>query len=200
MAKKVWHSTTVIGLRHNGQSAMAADGQVTFGDTIIKSGAKKVRRLYDEQVLAGFAGASSDAFTLFELFQAKLDEFNGALVRAAVELAKDWRMDRQLRRLEAMLAVMDRDHSLVISGNGDVVEPDDGIVAIGSGGPFALSAARALVQSAPQLSAEQIVRQSMDIAAQLCIFTNDTITVEKLDPPGPDDAAKQATKSRTGKK
>lgn len=200
MDKKVWHSTTVIGLRHNGQAAMAADGQVTFGDTVVKSTARKVRRLFDDQVLAGFAGASSDAFTLFERFEAKLDEYNGALVRAAVELAKDWRLDRALRRLEAMLAVMDCDHSLIISGNGDVVEPDDGIVAIGSGGPFALAAARALIQQAPGLTAEEMVSQSMNIAADICIFTNRNLTVEILTPSEGGESPGRTSKSRTGRK
>ncbi len=198
--RKVWRSTTVIGIRHNGESAMAADGQVTFGDTIVKSGARKVRRLYDDQVLAGFAGASSDAFTLFERFEAKLDEYSGALVRAAVELAKDWRMDRALRRLEAMLAVMDREHSLIISGNGDVVEPDDGIVSIGSGGPFALSAARALLNYAPQLTAEEMVRRSMEIASSICIFTNSQISVETLSPVAPGEAPVRPSRTKPGRK
>lgn len=180
--KKVWRSTTVIGLQRNGRAAMGADGQVTFGDTIMKGNAQKVRRLYQDQVLAGFAGASSDAFTLFERFEAKLEEYNGSLVRSAVELAKDWRMDRALRRLEAMLAVMDHEHALLISGTGDVVEPDDGIVAIGSGGPFAQAAARALLKHASDLPAEEIVRCSMEIAASLCIYTNDHISVETLKP------------------
>jgi ATP-dependent HslUV protease, peptidase subunit HslV len=198
--RKVWRSTTVVGLRHNGESAMAADGQVTFGDTIVKSSARKVRRLYDDQVLAGFAGASSDAFTLFERFEAKLDEYNGALVRAAVELAKDWRMDRALRRLEAMLAVMDREHSLIISGNGDVVEPDDGIVSIGSGGPFALSAARALLNNAPQLTAEEMVRRSMEIASSICIFTNSQIMVETLSPLEPGETPVKSSRGKPGRK
>jgi ATP-dependent HslUV protease subunit HslV len=178
--KKIWRATTVVGLQRGGQAAMAADGQVTFGETIMKGNAQKVRKLYQDQVLAGFAGASSDAFTLFERFEAKLEEYNGSLVRSAVELAKDWRMDRALRRLEAMLAVMDQEHALLISGTGDVVEPDDGIVAIGSGGPFAQAAARALIKHAPDLSAEEIVKCAMEIAASLCIYTNDHITVQTL--------------------
>jgi ATP-dependent HslUV protease subunit HslV len=182
MGKKAWRSTTVVGIRHNGQCAMGADGQVTFGDTIVKASAQKVRRLYSDEVLAGFAGASSDAFTLFERFEAKLEEYNGALVRAAVELAKDWRLDRALRRLEAMLAVMDNEHSLLISGTGDVVEPDDGIVAIGSGGPFAQAAARALIVHAQHLTAQQMVQSAMEIAASLCIYTNDKISIQTLDP------------------
>ncbi len=200
MDKKVWHSTTVIGLRHNGQAAMAADGQVTFGDTVVKSTALKVRRLFDDQVLAGFAGASSDAFTLFERFEAKLDEYNGALVRAAVELAKDWRLDRALRRLEAMLAVMDCEHSLIISGNGDVVEPDDGIAAIGSGGPFALAAARALIHHAPSLSAADMARQSLEIAADICIFTNRNLTLEILEPPEGGAPSSRPSRPRAGRK
>jgi len=186
MKSKIWRSTTVLGIRHNGLSAMGADRQVTFGDTIMKANAQKVRRLYNNQVLAGFAGASSDAFTLFERFEAKLEEYNGALVRAAVELAKDWRLDRALRRLEAMLAVMDNEKALLISGTGDVVEPDDGILAIGSGGPFAQAAARGLVAHARDMSAEEIVRASMEIAASLCIYTNDRISIHKLDLPGKD--------------
>lgn len=178
--KPIWRSTTVLGIHHNGQAAMGADGQVTFGDTIMKANARKVRRLYNDQVLAGFAGASSDAFTLFERFEAKLEEYNGALIRAAVELAKDWRLDRALRRLEAMLAVMDNEKALLISGTGDVVEPDDGILAIGSGGPFAQAAARALMAKAQNLTAEEMVRTSMGIAASLCIFTNDNIAIETL--------------------
>ncbi|NUN98743.1 MAG: ATP-dependent protease subunit HslV, partial [Candidatus Omnitrophica bacterium] len=154
---------------------------------------------YDDQVLAGFAGASSDAFTLFERFEAKLEEYNGALVRAAVELAKDWRMDRALRRLEAMLAVMDLEHSLVISGNGDVVEPDDGIVSIGSGGPFALAAARALVKHAGQLDAESMVREAMTIASSLCIYTNENISVEILEPLSPEDQERKSSRKRPGR-
>lgn len=199
--RKIWRSTTVVGIRHNGESAMAADGQVTFGDTIVKAGARKVRRLYDDQVLAGFAGASSDAFTLFERFEAKLDEYSGALVRAAVELAKDWRMDRALRRLEAMLAVMDREHSLIISGNGDVVEPDDGIVSIGSGGPYALSAARAMLHNAPKLTAEEMARQSLEIASSICIFTNSQIMVETLPALEPGEAPPaRSTRNKPGRK
>ena len=181
--QKIWRSTTVLGIHHNGQAAMGADGQVTFGDTIMKANARKVRRLYGGHVLAGFAGASSDAFTLFERFEAKLEEYNGALTRAAVELAKDWRLDRALRRLEAMLAVMDSEKALLISGTGDVVEPDDGVLAIGSGGPFAQAAARALMARAQNLTAKEMVQTSMEIAASLCIYTNDCISVETLDPP-----------------
>ena len=176
-----WRSTTVLGVRRNGRAAMGGDGQVTFGDTIMKGTARKVRLLHRDRVLAGFAGSSGDAFTLFERFEAKLEEFGGDLVRASVELAKDWRLDRALRRLEAMLAVMDSERSLLISGTGDVVEPDRGIVAIGSGGPFAQAAAHALLDHAKDLSAEEIVRSSLEIAATLCIYTNDQIIVETLE-------------------
>jgi ATP-dependent HslUV protease subunit HslV len=174
-----WRSTTILGLTVRGQTAMGGDGQVTFDDTIMKHTAQKVRRLGDWPILSGFAGASSDAFTLFERFETKLEDYNGNLTRAAVDLAKDWRMDRYLRRLEAMLAVIDTQHGLIISGNGDVIEPDDGIVAIGSGAPFALSAARAMVRHT-KMSAEQIVRASLEITAEICIFTNKDITVEIL--------------------
>jgi len=174
-----WHATTIIGLNVRGQSAMGGDGQVTFDDTIMKHTAQKVRRLAGGDILAGFAGASADAFTLFERFEMKLEDFNGNLYRAAVELAKDWRMDKYLRRLEALLAVVDNKHALIISGNGDVIEPDDGIVAIGSGAPYALAAARALIGNT-KLSAENVVRASLEIAADICVFTNKDITVEVL--------------------
>jgi ATP-dependent HslUV protease subunit HslV len=157
---------------------MAGDGQVTLGQSIaMKHGARKVRKVYKDKVLVGFAGATADAFTLLERFEAKLEEFAGNLLRASVELAKDWRMDKYLRRLEAMLLVADAEHVLILSGTGDVIEPDDGVVAIGSGGPYALSAARALVRNT-QLPAEEIVAKSMAIAAELCVFTNDNIIVE----------------------
>jgi ATP-dependent HslUV protease subunit HslV len=158
---------------------MAGDGQVTFDDTILKSGARKVRRIHDDKVLAGFAGASADAFTLFEKFEAKLDEFGGNLTRAAVELAKDWRTDRVLRRLEALLIAADEEHSLMISGNGDVIESDDGVMAIGSGGPFAQAAARALYRNT-DMSAEAIAREAVKITAEICIYTNDRLIVEVL--------------------
>lgn len=174
-----WRSTTIIGLTVRGKTAMGGDGQVTFDDTIMKHTAQKVRRLGDWPILAGFAGASADAFTLFERFEMKLEDFNGNLPRAAVELAKDWRLDKYLRRLEAMLAVIDSEHSLIISGNGDVIEPDDGIVAIGSGAPFALSAARAMIRHT-KLNADQIARSALEITADICIFTNKDITVEVL--------------------
>jgi ATP-dependent HslUV protease subunit HslV len=172
-------ATTVLCLRHRGQVAIAGDGQVTIGQTIVKAGARKIRKLYHDHVLAGFAGAAADAFTLFQRFEGKLEEHRGNLSRASVELAKDWRADRVLRRLEALLAVADRDHSFIVSGTGDLIEPDDGLIGIGSGGPYALAAARALVARA-DLDAESIVTEAMRIAAGICIYTNDHITVETL--------------------
>ena len=174
-----FHATTVLAVRHRGQVAMAGDGQVTVGQTIVKAGARKVRKVHGDRVLAGFAGTAADAFTLFARFEAKLEEHRGNLPRAAVELAKDWRTDRVLRRLEALLAVADRDHSLIVSGTGDVIEPDDGLIGIGSGGPYALAAARALVVHS-DLDAKSIVTDAMRIAAGICIYTNDQITVETL--------------------
>ena len=176
----MFHATTIVAVRQNGVSAIAGDGQVTFGgNTVMKHKAKKVRRLYHGKILAGFAGSVADAFTLFGKFETKLEEYNGNLVRSAVELAKEWRTDRVLRNLEALLIVMDREKMLVVSGNGEGIEPDDNIAAIGSGGSFALSAARALVKHS-DLSAEQIVKESLDIAADICIYTNHNITVEVL--------------------
>jgi ATP-dependent HslUV protease subunit HslV len=172
-------STTIIGLRHNGKVAIGADGQVSLEETIVKQNANKLRMLYSNNILAGFAGTSADAFTLFERFEAKIEEFRGNLPRAAVELAKEWRMDKYLRRLEALLAVLDKEHALVISGNGDVIEPDDGIVAIGSGGPYALAAARAL-KSHSNLDAKTIVKRSIEIASSICVYTNDHIIIEEL--------------------
>jgi ATP-dependent HslUV protease subunit HslV len=174
-----FHATTVLCVRHRGQVAIAGDGQVTIGNTVVKAGARKVRKLHHDKVLAGFAGAAADAFTLFGRFEAKLDEHRGNLARAAVELAKDWRTDRVLRRLEALLAVADKEHSFIISGTGDVIEPDDGLIGIGSGGPFALSAARALVAHS-DLDAKIIVTEAMRIAADICIYTNAQISVEVL--------------------
>jgi len=171
--------TTIIAVRHKGRIAMAGDGQVTLGNTVVKHGARKVRRLYKDQIIAGFAGSTADAFTLFEKFEAKLEQYNGNLHRSAVELAKDWRTDRMLRRLEALLIVADRERILVLSGTGDVIEPDDGAAAIGSGGPFALAAARALIQHSG-LEAKSIVEEAMRIASQICIYTNDQIVVEEL--------------------
>jgi ATP-dependent HslUV protease, peptidase subunit HslV len=178
------HATTVIAVRHGGKVAMAGDGQVSFNNMVLKHGARKVRRIYHDRILAGFAGAAADAFALFTKFEAKLEEYRGNLPRAAVELAKDWRTDRVLRRLEALLAVADLENSLIVSGTGDVIEPDDGIIGIGSGGGFALSAARALIKHS-DLSARDIVAEAMRIASEICIFTNAQITVEELSPPSP---------------
>jgi ATP-dependent HslUV protease, peptidase subunit HslV len=172
-------ATTVLCVRHRGQVAIAGDGQVTIGSTVVKAGARKVRKLYHDRVLAGFAGAAADAFTLFARFEGRLEEFRGNLARAAVELAKDWRADRVLRRLEALLAVADGEHTFIVSGTGDLIEPDDGLVGIGSGGPFALAAARALIAHA-DLDAKAVVTEAMRIAAGICVYTNDHITVEVL--------------------
>tara|TARA_B100000925_G_scaffold124681_1_gene92798 strand:- start:1032 stop:1577 length:546 start_codon:yes stop_codon:yes gene_type:complete len=174
-----WHGTTILSVRKNGEVVVAGDGQVTFGNTVIKGRANKVRRLSSGSVIAGFAGATADAFTLFERLETKLEQHPQQLTRACVELAKDWRTDRYLRRLEAMMAVADADHSLILSGNGDVLEPEDGLIGIGSGGPFALSAARALITE-NSVSAEQIALRSMKIAADMCIYTNENITIEKI--------------------
>lgn len=168
-----------MAVRHRGQVAVAGDGQVSIGNTIVKAGARKVRKLYGDRVVAGFAGAAADAFTLFARFEAKLEEHRGNLSRAAVELAKDWRSDRVLRRLEALLAVADREHSFIVSGTGDVIEPDDGLIGIGSGGPYALAAARALVANS-DLDAKAIATEAMRVAATICVFTNDHLTVEVL--------------------
>jgi ATP-dependent HslUV protease subunit HslV len=175
----MWHSTTVLAVRHNGRSVMASDGQVTFGQTVMKQTAKKIRRLHNNKVLAGFAGSAADSFALFARFESKLDEHRGNLERAAVELARDWRTDRLLRRLEAMLVVMDPTRTFLLSGTGDLIEPDDGIIGIGSGGPYALAAARALSQHS-SLDARAIVEQAMRIAADICIYTNSAITIEEL--------------------
>ena len=174
-----FHATTVLCVRHRGQVAIAGDGQVTIGQTVVKAGARKVRKLHHDRVLAGFAGAAADAFTLFERFEGKLEEHRGNLARAAVELAKDWRTDRVLRRLEALLAVADQVHSFIVSGTGDVIEPDDGLIGIGSGGPYALAAARALTAHA-DLDAKAVVTEAMRIAAAICIYTNEHISVEVL--------------------
>ena len=174
-----FHGTTIVSVRRDGRVALGGDGQVTLGNIVIKASARKVRRLHDGKVLAGFAGGTADAFTLFERFEAKLQKHSGHLVRSAVELAKDWRTDRMLRRLEAMLAVADAQASLIITGNGDVLEPEHGLIAIGSGGPYAQAAALALL-SHSSLDAEAIVRQSLTIAGELCIYTNQHHTVETL--------------------
>lgn len=175
----MFKATTILGLRHKGQVAIGGDGQVTFEDTIVKATARKIRTLNNGKIVAGFAGSSADAFTLFERFEAKLEDYPDNLPRAAVELAKDWRKDKYLRQLEALLAVMDKEHAMIISGSGDVVEPDDGIVSIGSGGPYALAACRALVAES-KLSAEQIVKRSLEIAADICIYSNRHISIEIL--------------------
>jgi len=172
-------STTILAVRHKGRVVVAGDGQVSFGETVMKHTARKVRRMWNDRVVAGFAGAAADAFALFTKFEAKLEEFSGNLPRAAVELAKDWRTDRALRRLEALLVVVDKEHTLVISGTGDVIEPDDGVIGIGSGGPYAVAAARALVGFS-DLDARRIAEEAMKIAASLCVYTNDTITIEEL--------------------
>jgi ATP-dependent HslUV protease subunit HslV len=175
-----YRGTTICSVRRGNQVVMGGDGQVTLGNTVMKSNARKVRRLYKDQVIAGFAGATADAFTLFERFEGKLEKHSGQLVRAAVEMAKDWRTDRMLRRLEALLAIADKENSLLISGNGDVIEPEHGLIAIGSGGPYAQAAAMALLQDT-ELDAEAIVRRSLGIAADICIYTNSNIVIETLD-------------------
>ena len=173
------HATTVIAIKKDGKVVMASDGQVTMGSTVVKAGAKKVRHLYQNKVLAGFAGATADAFTLFERLEGKLEAYAGNLPRAAVELAKDWRMDKSLRRLEALLLAADREHLLLISGSGDVIDPEGEVAAIGSGGSFALAAARALLKYS-DLGPEELVKEAMDIAADICIYTNHNIVVEEL--------------------
>ena len=173
------HGTTILSVRRNGSVVVGGDGQVSMGNTVMKSNARKVRRLYHDQVIAGFAGGTADAFTLFERFEGKLEKHQGNLTRAAVELAKDWRTDRLLRRLEALLVVADKSASLIISGNGDVIEPEHGLMAIGSGGPYAQAAARALLENT-ELDARSIVERSLMIAADICVFTNRTITLEEL--------------------
>lgn len=175
-----YRGTTILSVRRNGTVVIGGDGQVTLQNTILKGNAKKVRRLYNDQVLAGFAGGTADAFTLFERFEAKLEQHRGQLTRAAVELAKDWRTDRILRRLEALLAVADHEASLIITGNGDVIQPEDDLIAIGSGGPFAQSAARALLENT-ELSAQEIVTKGLQIAADICIYTNHNRTIEALE-------------------
>jgi ATP-dependent HslUV protease, peptidase subunit HslV len=174
------HGTTIVSVRRNNQVVIGGDGQVTMGNTVMKGNARKVRRLYHGRVIAGFAGATADAFTLFERFEAQLERQRGNLTRAAVELVKDWRTDRMLRRLEALLAVADAKDSLIISGTGDVIEPENGLIAIGSGGPFAQSAARALLENT-DLTAREIVEKSLNIAADICIYTNHNILIEELD-------------------
>jgi len=175
------HATTVLGVRHNGTIALGSDGQATMGETVMKHKAEKVRSLYNDKILAGFAGSTADAFTLFERFEEKLQEYGGNLTRSAVELAKDWRTDRYLRKLEALLAVASAERMLLISGGGDVIEPDDDILAIGSGGPFALAATRALKEHASDLSAREIIEQGLNIAADICIYTNHNLTIMEIE-------------------
>jgi ATP-dependent HslUV protease subunit HslV len=182
MSKAAMHGTTILSVRRNNRVVIGGDGQVTLGDTRMKGNARKVRRLYNDQVIAGFAGGTADAFTLFERFEAKLQKHQGNLTRAAVELSKDWRTDRMLRRLEALLAVADASASLILSGTGDVIEPEEGIMAIGSGGAYAKAAARALV-SETQMDARTIVEKALGIAADICIYTNHSLTVEELEIP-----------------
>jgi ATP-dependent HslUV protease, peptidase subunit HslV len=174
-----WHGTTIISVRKGGQVVIAGDGQVSMGQTVMKSNARKVRRLAGGSVMAGFAGATADAFALFERLEAKLEQHPGQLTRAAVEMAKDWRTDRYLRRLEALMAVADKDVSLIITGNGDVLEPEDGIIGIGSGGSYALAAARALIDI-EGLDAETIARRAMKVAGDICVYTNHSVTLEKM--------------------
>jgi len=178
-SKPLIRSTTVIGVRRDGKAAMGSDGQVTNGNTVMKHNARKIRKLFNDSIIIGFAGSTADAFTLFEKFESELEKYKGNVNRAAVELAKAWRTDKYLRRLEALLTVMSQETSLIISGTGDVIEPDDDIVAIGSGGPYALAAARALMKHS-QLSALEIVEESLHIAAQICIYTNDNLTIMEL--------------------
>lgn len=174
-----WHGTTILSVRKNGEVVIAGDGQVTMGQTVVKANARKVRRLADDKVIAGFAGATADAFTLFERLEAKLEQYPDQLTRACVELAKDWRTDRYLRRLEAMMAVADKSVSLILSGTGDVLEPEDGLIGIGSGGAYALAAAQALLEQ-DNVDARSIATKAMQIAASICIYTNENITIEKL--------------------
>lgn len=175
-----YKATTIIGLIHHGQAAIAGDGQVTFDETVLKSKAVKIRRMADDKILTGFAGAAADALALFELFEKKIEEYPGNLAKASVELAKEWRTDKTLQKLEAVIVVTDGRKIFLISGNGDVVEPDDNIVAIGSGGAYALAAARGLISANPKLSAEKVARKAMEIAAQICVYTNENISVEIL--------------------
>lgn len=176
---RVIHSTTILAVRHQDRTCLAGDGQVTFGNTVLKQGARKIRRLYNESILAGFAGSAADSFALFSRFESKLEQYRGNLERSSVELARDWRTDRLLRRLEAMMIVADKKSTFLLSGTGDLIEPDDGIVAVGSGGPFAMAAARALARHST-LNAREIAQEAMKIAADICIYTNPNLTIEEL--------------------
>lgn len=180
MTKNIFEATTIVAVKKGNKVALAGDGQVTMGETIMKAGARKVRRLYKDKIIAGIAGATADAFTLFEKFEVKLDEYHGNLERAAVELAKEWRTDKILRKLEALLIVANNEKILLVSGTGDVIEPDDNVTAIGSGGPYALAAARALLKHKPDMGPGKIVKESLQIAADICIYTNKQITVEEI--------------------
>lgn len=175
-----FHATTIIGLVYKGQAAMAGDGQVTFDEQILKTKAVKIRKMYEGKILAGFAGTAADAITLYELFEKRIEEYNGNLARASVELAKEWRTEKTLQKLEAIIAVANKEHIFLISGSGDVVEPDDGIVAVGSGGGYALSAARALIYANPKLTAPEIAKKSLELAADICVYTNHNISVETV--------------------
>ncbi len=175
----MFHATTILCVRKNGKVAIGGDGQVSMGDTVLKHNAKKIRKMYNERVVAGFAGATADAFTLFEKFEGKLESYRGNITRAAVELAKDWRTDKILRRLEALLIIADIEHTFILSGNGDVIEPEEGIAAIGSGGPYAQAAARALYENT-EFSAKEIIDKSMKIASRICIYTNENVNIEEL--------------------
>lgn len=177
--ENIFHATTIISVRHNGKAAIGGDGQVSIGNTVMKHNAKKIRRMYKDLVVAGFAGSAADSFALFAKFEEKLEKFQGQLAKSAVELAKDWRTDKILRRLEAMLVVMDKTSTFLVSGTGDVIEPDDGIIGIGSGGPYAIAAARGMVKYS-DLSAREIVEESLKIASEICVFTNDRITIEEI--------------------
>ncbi len=177
--ESTFHATTILAVRREDRAVLAGDGQVTLGNTVVKQGARKIRRLYNDNILAGFAGSAADSFALFARFEAKLEQYRGNLERSAVELAKDWRTDRALRRLEAMLIVMDQKATYLLSGTGDLIEPDDGIIAIGSGGPFAMAAAKALAQHTT-LEAKTIAQEAMNIAGAICIYTNENITIETL--------------------
>ncbi len=178
--EKIIRSTTVLAVKHNGKVAMGADGQVTMGNTVMKNSAKKLRKIYNGKIITGFAGATADALTLFEKFEGKVEEYKGNLTRASVELAKEWRTNKMLRQLEALLLVADAGQILLIGGTGDVIEPDDSILAIGSGGSYAVAAARAIIKHAPALSASEIVKEAMSIAASICIYTNDNISIEEV--------------------
>ena len=177
--RRIFRSTTIIGVRKDGMVAMGGDGQVSLGETVMKERARKIRKIHNDSIVTGFAGASADALTLFDKFESRIDQYKGNLTRAVVELAKEWRTDKILRRLEALLAVMDKEHSFIVAGTGEIIEPDDGIVAIGSGGGYAVAAARALVQHS-NLDASAIVEESLRIASHICVYTNDNITIEVL--------------------